>query len=236
MQLDADNSAVIACNVQVHKNVLSEDDIDHILNHEVVIDTMHKMKMQNEKCNCIPFFIPMTDSIKTKLMDAFHLPALENVRLLPLRWVSGDTEEHNDIIPPNEWLEGTGVELADEHDDKFDFTHLVYLTNDANGKFVVGDDDYAIERNVGYKFCEGIKHKTVGCSSECERLILGPFTEEGICCGFLPTVNLVKKYPMMAQGGKSRKKKLAKKMRRTRRGGWGIPAIPAVKDLRTLYI
>ena len=236
MQLDAD-SAVIACNVQVHKNVLSEDDIDHILNHEVVIDTMHKMKMQNEKCNCIPFFIPMTDSIKTKLMDAFHLPALENVRLLPLRWVSGDTEEHNDIIPPNEWLEGTGVELADEHDDKFDFTHLVYLTNDANGKFVVGDDDCAIERNVGYKFCEGIKHKTVGCSSECERLILGPFTEEGICCGMYQAARHAAglNTKLTHRGGKkeTRKKKLAKKMRRTRRGGLRIVA---VKDLQTRYI
>jgi hypothetical protein len=146
------------------------------------------------------------------------LPALENVKLLPLRWVSGDTEEHNDIIPPNEWLEGNGVELSDEHDDKFDFTHLVYLTNDANGKFVVGDDDYAIERNVGYKFCEGVKHKTVGCSSECERLILGPFTEEGIVCGNA-YIFAKRGTPMMRQGGKSRKKRLAKKMRRTRRGG-----------------
>lgn len=230
MQLDTDNSAAIAhkYNVQVYKNVLSEEDIDHILNHEVVIETMHKMKLQNEKCNCIRFFIPMTDSIKTKLMDAFHLPALENVKLLPLRWVSGDTEEHNDVIPPNEWLEGNGVELSDKHDDTFDFTHLVYLTNDANGKFVVGDDDYAIERNVGYKFCEGVKHKTVDCSSECERLILGPFTEDGILCGgFWPTDPPPGPTDVLrVRGGKkkrnlqkeTRKKKLAKKMRRTRRG------------------
>ena len=149
----------------------------------------------------------MTDSIRTKLMDAFQLPSLGHAKLLPLRWVSGDTEEHNDVIPPKEWLESMGVELSEEHDANFDFTHLVYLTNDATGKFVIGDADYAIERNVGYKFCEGVKHRTDGCLQE--RLIVGPFTEEGCVCGM-----------MKSQGGKkkeTRKKNAKGKLARTRR-------------------
>ena len=195
--------------VQVHKNVLSEDDIEHILTHDAVIDALHKMKLQNEQC--IPFFIPMTDSIRTKLMDAFQLPSLEQAKLLPLRWVSGDTEEHNDVIPPKKWLESMGVELSEEHDAKFDFTHLVYLTNDATGKFVIGDADYAIERNVGYKFCEGVKHRTDGCLQE--RLIVGPFTEEGCVCGMTLLLR-------GAGGGKkkeTRKKNAKGKLARTRR-------------------
>ena len=150
-------------------------------------------------------------------MDAFQLPSLEQAKLLPMRWVSGDTEEHNDVIPPKEWLESMGVELSEEHDAKFDFTHLVYLTNDATGKFVIGDADYAIERNVGYKFCEGVKHRTDGCLRE--RLIVGPFTEEGCVCGMKLLL------PGAGAGGgnkketrkKSAKRNLAKKMRRTRR-------------------
>ena len=205
--------------VQVHKNVFSEDDIEHILTHDAVIDALHKMKLQNEQC--IPFFIPMTDSIRTKLMDAFQLPSLEQAKLLPMRWVSGDTEEHNDVIPPKEWLESMGVELSEEHDAKFDFTHLVYLTNDATGKFVIGDADYAIERNVGYKFCEGVKHRTDGCLRE--RLMVGPFTEEGCICGMPGSSHLIN-IPSFRRGGKKKetrkknaKRNLAKKMRRTRR-------------------
>jgi len=207
--------------VQVLKNVLSEDDIEHILTHDAVIDALRKMKLQDEQC--IPFFIPMTDSIKTKLMDAFQLPSLGQAKLLPLRWVSGDTEEHNDVIPPKEWLESMGVDLPEEHDAKFDFTHLVYLTNDATGKFVIGDADYAIERNVGYKFCEGVKHKTAGCLRE--RLMVGPFTEEGCVCG---ATNACIGSRTCFRGGKkketrkkSAKRNLAKKMRRTRRSRRG---------------
>lgn len=159
----------IECNVQVNKNVLSENDIDYILNDEnVIINKMNiqKMNFQTEKCNHILFSIQMNDSIRKKLIDIFHLPSLENMKLLPLRWCKGDTEEHIDV----------------SHDDNiFDFTHLVYLTSDTDGKFVIGDNEYAIEKNVGYKFCEGIKHKTMGCSNE--RLIIGPFTEDGIQCG-----------------------------------------------------
>jgi hypothetical protein len=199
--------------VQAHKNVLSDDDIEHILTHDAVIDALHKMKLQNEQC--IPFFIPMTDSIRTKLMDAFQLPSLGHAKLLPMRWVSGDTEEHNDVIPPKEWLESMGGDLSEEHDAKFDFTHLVYLTNDATGKFVIGDADYAIERNVGYKFCEGVKHRTDGCLQE--RLMVGPFTEEGCVCG----MRMIKHFHHGGKKKETRKKNakrnLAKKMRRTRR-------------------
>ena len=162
----------IECNVQVSKNVLSENDIDYILNDEnVIINKMNiqKMNIHTEKCNHILFSIQMNDSIRKKLIDAFHLPSLENMKLLPLRWCKGDTEEHIDV----------------SHDDNtFDFTHLVYLTSDADGKFIIGDNEYAIEKNIGYKFCEGIKHKTMGCSNE--RLIIGPFTEDGIQCGRVP--------------------------------------------------
>lgn len=199
--------------VQVHKNVLSEDDIEHILTHDAVIDALRKIKLQNDQC--IPFFIPMTDSIRTKLMDAFQLPSLGHAKLLPMRWVSGDTEEHNDVIPPKEWLEIMGVELSEEHDANFDFTHLVYLTNDATGKFVIGDADYAIERNVGYTFCEGVKHRTDGCLRE--RLMVGPFTEEGCVCGMHLHIGGKKKETRK----KNAKGKLAKtrRTRRSRRGG-----------------
>jgi hypothetical protein len=130
---------------------------------------IQKMNIHTEKCNHILFSIQMNDSIRKKLIDAFHLPSLENMKFLPLRWCKGDTEEHIDV----------------SHDDNtFDFTHLVYLTSDADGKFIIGDNEYAIEKNIGYKFCEGIKHKTMGCSNE--RLIIGPFTEDGIQCG-VPT-------------------------------------------------
>ena len=213
MTTTAPTATATSDTVQVHKNVFSEDDIEHILTHDAVIDALHEIKRQSDQC--IPFFIPMTDSIRTKLMDAFQLPSLEQAKLLPMRWMSGDTEEHNDVIPPKEWLEIMGVELSEEHDAKFDFTHLVYLTNDATGKFVIGDADYAIERNVGYTFCEGVKHKTDGCLRE--RLMVGPFTEEGCVCGMQLHIGGKKKETRK----KNAKGKLAKtrRTRRSRRGG-----------------
>ena len=211
--------------VQVHKNVFSEDDIEHILTHDAVIDALHEIKRQNDQF--IPFFIPMTDSIRTKLMDAFQLPSLEQAKLLPMRWVSGDTEEHNDVIPPKEWLESMGFE---EHDANFDFTHLVYLTNDATGKLVIGDADYAIERNVGYKFCEGVKHRTDGCLQE--RLMVGPFTEEGCVCGSgigqwrYEDMNRLRGGKKKETRKKNAKRNLAKKMSRTRRSRRGGNRVP----------
>jgi len=175
----------IECNVQVSKNVLSENDIHYILNDEnVIINKMNiqKMNIHTEKCNHILFSIQMNDSIRKKLIDAFHLPSLENMKFLPLRWCKGDTEEHIDNL---QWCKGNDTEqhIDVSHDgNTFDFTHLVYLTSDADGKFIIGDNEYAIEKNIGYKFCEGIKHKTMGCSNE--RLIIGPFTEDGIQCGY----------------------------------------------------
>jgi hypothetical protein len=189
----------IECNVQVNKNILSLNDIDYILNDEnVIINKMNiqKMNIHTEKCNHISFFIQMNDSIRKKLIDAFHLSSLEDMKLLPLRWCKGDTEEHIDV----------------SHDgNTFDFTHLVYLTSDADGKFIIGDNEYEIERNVGYKFCEGIKHKTMGCSNE--RLIIGPFTEDGIHCGGMP------EGPPWVLGGKkmrSSKRRRTQKSSRTR--------------------
>ena len=203
----------IECNVQVNKNVLSENDIDYILNDEnVIINKMNiqKMNIHTEKCNHILFSIQMNDSIRKKLIDAFHLPSLENMKLLPLRWCKGDTEEHIDDL---QWCKGdTEEHINVSHDDNiFDFTHLVYLTSDADGKFVIGDNEYAIERNVGYKFCEGIKHKTMGCSNE--RLIIGPFTEDGIQCGYEPV------WTNINTGGKktrSSKRRRTQKSSRTR--------------------
>ena len=171
---------------------------------------IQKMNIHTEKCNHILFSIQMNDSIRKKLIDAFHLPSLENMKLLPLRWCKGDTEEHIDDL---QWCKGdTEEHINVSHDDNtFDFTHLVYLTSDADGKFVIGDNEYAIERNVGYKFCEGIKHKTMGCSNE--RLIIGPFTEDGIQCG------IATGYVPYFDGGKktrSSKRRRTQKSSRTR--------------------
>lgn len=155
----------------------SDDDIQYILNLPEVNDSkdrllqtngyiVHTKKQQNHN-NVVAFTIPNTSSITETIRLKWNID-LDNVQNIPMRWIKGDTASHIDT--PLFKLKT-----------KFDNTYLVYLNNSL-GEFVIGDTTNNIQQNTGFKFSEGVYHKTQNTGNE-PRLLLGPMNENGILVG-----------------------------------------------------
>lgn len=105
------------------------------------------------------FTIPITETIRNALLTALGLD-LSHLHNLPMRWIKGDTAPHVDSGPV-----------------VFKHSYLVYLTNSA-GELILDTTSYPITANTGYKFNEGLSHKTLNTSGE-PRLLIGPMDEFG---------------------------------------------------------
>jgi hypothetical protein len=146
---------------QIYKSILSDIEIQEILSCPETIQA--KTSIDNKSSRCVSFDIPLTDNIKTILLDKMGI----NLRgdRLPMRWIKGDTPHHVD----------KGVE-------RFENTYLIYLT-DSNGKFIINDVSYPILKGCGFLFNEGIPHETIDTGRNTPRLLLGPISEKGFRVG-----------------------------------------------------
>jgi hypothetical protein len=131
-----------------------------LLNPEVV---SAKATLDTSVSNKVSFSIPLTTELRSVLQTQFSL-SLTNISKLPMRWIKGDTEPH-----------------VDAGASKFANTYLVYL-NSTPGSFFVGNSEYPITANTGYKFSEGLSHRTQDTGDE-PRLLLGPMSEQGFPVG-----------------------------------------------------
>jgi hypothetical protein len=126
-----------------------------LLNPEVV---SAKATLDTGVSNKVSFSIPVTNELRSVLQTRFGLTLPSDASDLPMRWIKGDTAPH-----------------VDSASSKFENTYLVYLNN-TSGSFFVGDTEYPIKANTGYKFSEGLSHRTQGTGNE-PRLLLGPMNE-----------------------------------------------------------
>lgn len=145
--------------LNIISNVLSEDDINYILNLPEVIEA--KESIDSKINGSVYFSISLTTSIKNTILEKFGL----EIDSVPMRWIKGDTHPHID----------TGSK-------QFQKTHLVYLT-DNPGKFLLEYNEYDIKKGSGFVFNEGISHETINTGLE-PRLLLGPMSEEGLAVGY----------------------------------------------------
>jgi len=139
--------------MNISNPVFSNADISYIFSLPEVLESKHLLYIHNK----IDFKIPLTESIRSSLQDAFGIE-LAGVSNLPMRWIKGDTLEHNDF----------GIS-------SFNKTYLVYL-NDSSGNFIVDSTPYPIIENTGYSFNEGLLHSTEN-TGVLPRLLLGPMDE-----------------------------------------------------------
>lgn len=143
--------------------ILSEEDINYLLEREEVINAKKKIDSKND--GVIYFTISLNNdfvkmiSIKSKLSEHFGLN-LDHIKSLPMRWIKGDTKPHMD---------------RDLSGSAFSRTHLVYLTNSI-GSLRVNNESYPITQGSSYAFDEGLHHETVNTGIE-PRLLLGPMSE-----------------------------------------------------------
>jgi hypothetical protein len=102
-------------------NVLSNDDINYLLNMPQVLDA--KNNIDNKSRGSIYFSIPLTLSIKDVIYEKMGLD-LSNIESIPMRWIKGDTLPH-----------------VDRGFKTFENTYLIYLT-DSSGELVVDNENY----------------------------------------------------------------------------------------------
>jgi hypothetical protein len=145
---------------QIYKSILSDIEIQEILSCPETIKA--KTSIDNKSSRCVSFDIPLTDNIKTILLDKMGINLTGD--RLPMCWLAGDIPQHVD----------KGVE-------RFECTHLIYLT-DNNGKFLINNVSHPIIKGCGFSFNEGIPHETID-TGIIPRLLLGPISEKGFRVG-----------------------------------------------------
>jgi hypothetical protein len=138
----------------VLENVLTPELLQSIILLPEVVAAKERLASSGK----VSFSIPLSAELRLVLQTRFGLTLPSNVSDLPMRWIKGDTVPH-----------------VDSGASKFANTYLVYL-NSTPGSFLIGDMEYPITANTGYKFSEGLSHKTQGTGNE-PRLLLGPMNE-----------------------------------------------------------
>jgi len=146
---------------QIYKSILSDIEIQEILSCPETIQA--KTCIDNKSSRCVSFDIPLTDNIKTILLDKMGLNLID-IDTISMCWLAGDIPQHVD----------KGLE-------RFECTYLIYLT-DNNGKFLINNVSHPIIKGCGFSFNEGIPHETIDTGNK-PRLLLGPISEKGFRVG-----------------------------------------------------
>ena len=141
--------------VSIYENVLSEEELQYLKNHEEVL--LAKSSLDTQSSRMVYFSVPITHSIRATLQTQFGLNLSEDSQI-PMRWIQGDVAPHVDV--------GSS---------EFQNTYLVYL-NDSPGEFIVDSQSYPIQSNTGFVFNEGLSHQTLS-TEHVPRLLLGPMNE-----------------------------------------------------------
>lgn len=150
--------------IQTFGNVLADADIAAIMAQPEVAAAKQRLDTTTGAHAMAYFSIAVSDALKEKLQSTLGVN-LSSVAKIPMRWIRGDSLVHIDRAPIS----------------AFENTYLVYLT-DSPGQLILGSNNYPIQKNVGYRFKEGVSHETVGAAGT-SRLLIGPMNETGIVVG-----------------------------------------------------
>lgn len=163
-------------NIRTFTNIFTDDELNMIENDVIV--QIHKIEAETNNKTFIKFNIQIGEDIKLKLSS--HNINIRNNEL-PMMWVKGDTNKH--------------VDKSEEG--SFNYTNLIYITDDTNGgELVIDGKSFPIKRGNGYCFNEGLEHETVGTDTDKMRLMIGPISEKGFPVGFaIPPINYMFKLP-----------------------------------------
>lgn len=145
-------------------NILSNEEIDYILNLPQVINAKNETNNRNN----VYFTIPLTTEIKSKIYQELGLN-LNNIENIPMRWIKGNMHPHVD------------VGISDFND-----TYLIYLT-ESSGDLVIDNQLYPINKNYAYVFNEGLSHQTINTGND-PRLLIGPMNENGLSVGAISNI------------------------------------------------
>ena len=166
--MDKDKHDIITFKVITFKDIFSEKELKMIENDMMV--QSYKEDALNKNKKFIKFTIPIGEDIKNKLN-------MYNIKIdaeLPMMWIKGDIHKH--------------VDKAANSDSEFDYTNLIYITDDNNGELIIDGNSFPIKKGYGYRFHQGLEHETVGTDPNKMRLMIGPISEKGFMVGAGPTI------------------------------------------------
>lgn len=143
-----------------HSNILSNEDIQNILQIPEITSLIQSF--ESSIIHKMQIIINLPVEIKNKINDVFNI----NVTTVPFTLIKGDTLPH-----------------IDSGSNTFDYTHLIYL-NDSPGELIIDDVSYNISKNTGFKFREGLSHKTINTDSV-TRMLIGPMDHLGNPVGWV---------------------------------------------------
>jgi hypothetical protein len=149
-------------------NVFSNEVLESIVRLPEVNNALTKVHLSGSSSTSVYFTIPLTETIRSSILSSFGLD-LSSVSEIPMRWIKGDTLPHIDVGST-----------------EFENTYFAYLT-DSVGEFVLDNTSYTIQANSGFKYNEGIMHKTQNTGLE-PRLLLGPMNEFAMPVGGPPSI------------------------------------------------
>jgi hypothetical protein len=143
--------------VQV-KTVLTDDDVDTIINNSTFQEKLDEFK--NSNTNMTTFYLKLENSIIEKIKINFNIDICGDI--LPFKLIKGDSSPHKDQV-----INGNTLE--------FKHTFLIYL-NDNSGQLQVNNNNYEIKKGLGYIFPSDSIHGTIDNTNQI-RMILGPMNE-----------------------------------------------------------
>jgi len=126
--------------MKIINNIITNNEIQYLLNNNIVIENKHKLFHQN----VVKFSITMPEHMITKLEKQLNI-TFTNKQEIPMRWIKGNSPVH--------------IDKSKTH--LFDTTHLIYVT-DCVGNLVVNGEKYSITAGTAYIFEEGLEHETIG--------------------------------------------------------------------------
>lgn len=138
--------------------VFTKAQLDTLLSLPEVVEARNKA--DNIVQGSIYFTITLSDTVKDTLISRLGFTCNLPNRI-PMRWIKGDLPPHID----------TNVTAQNE---RFDCTHLIYLTS-SDGALYLDGTAFPITEGTAYIFSEGLSHETRGTSGS--RLLMGPMNE-----------------------------------------------------------
>lgn len=162
--MDKDKDNIITFKVITFKDIFTEKELNMIEN-DMMVQSYKDDALNNHK-KFIKFTIPIGEDIKNKLN-------VYNIKIdaeLPMMWIKGDIHKHID-------------KAANNSDSEFDYTNLIYITDDNNGELIIDGNSFPIKKGNGYRFHHGLEHETVGTDPNKMRLMIGPISEKGFMVG-----------------------------------------------------
>ena len=161
-----DDKNIMTDDITTFNDIFTENELNMFVNDDLV--QSYKMEAIYNNDKSIKFKIAIGEDIKSKL-KSYNIDISGNE--LSMMWIKGDIDNH-----------------VDKGQHSFEYTNLIYLTTDYNGRLIIDGKTFPIKKGYGYRFKHGLEHETIDTDPNSMRLMIGPISKKGLSVGAGPTI------------------------------------------------